>query len=283
MIKSEKTENGGTITVLNGGITTVLRFTVSDSTSNPLVFRMECSGHDTRALSALIESLVMKYGSPVVFVRSENAQTRYAPSIANSVFRHSTRGNESLYTRPFPDGGVFSRLWTLAESMNEYRFLRSVEEELQVFDRYAVLGSLRRHMKPFEFMSVKEECDCTIQGSCVDTTRAVIQAARDAVSHTGSHAPAFRQVLDRMDRLQTDGSQSFDTKTSYILETIESIFLPAAVLLGHGNPFTQAVAAAFVGGAAKYTAVSEEFMGTYEDAFKYLSNKSNENDSKNQD
>lgn len=278
MIKCRKNNHGGSVTVRDGSTTTVLEFTVSDSSAVPLVLHLKCGGIITRVVSALLESMVLKYRSPVVFTELANAQLRYMPSIANTVFRQFTHESRSVYTQPFPDSARMSRLLTLAEAMNSYCFVRTAGEDLQMFDRYTVLGTLRRHMTPFEFMSVKEECDYGVQNSCVDTTRKVIAAARSALTHAGSHSAAFTEILNRVDGLQNTGAAAFDTKTSYIREAIECILLPALVLLGHENPFTRAVAGTFVQGAADYTSLSEEFMGTYEDALKFVMVQSKQKD-----
>ena len=277
MIKCEKTTNGGTLTVLNEGTETVLSFRLSDTTDTPLVLFMECSGHqDSKVQMALADNLVNRYCSPVVFLKTENAQVRYSPWLSNHVFRHSTKKSQSLYTKPFSEAKAFNRLWSLAECMNDFSFVRSVGDDLQVFDRYAVLKQIRLHLTPFEFLSVKEECDYAVQKACIKTTRNITEAAKAAVSHSGKYEDAFSQIIARLDALQTEGSLSFDRKTAYLQEAIEQIFLPSVVLFGSSNPMTKEIVKGFVSGAAEYTEISEGFMGTYEECLKYLSTKSNE-------
>ena len=282
MIKCEKTTNGGTLTVLHEGAETVLSFTLSDNSDSPLVLRMECEANtDSKVQSALVENLVNRYNAPVVFLKTENAQVRYSPWFGKSVFRHSTKKTKSLYTRPFSEGKSFNRLWSLAECMNDYSFVRSAGDDLQVFDRYAVLKQIRLHLTPFEFLSVKEECDYEIQKACVKTTRCITEAAKETASKAGEYTRAFSEVIERIEALQMDGCVSFDRKIAYLQEAIEQIFLPSVVLFGSSHPMTKRIVEAFVSGAAEYTQVSEEFMDSYEECLKYLNTKSNGTADKN--
>ena len=270
MIHCEKTETGGKITVLSEGKKSALIFSLSDATSTPLSMRVECetgSNHDV--LLSVAENLVERYSPPVVFVKTESAQLRYCPWIGNSVYRHSTKKLESLYTKPFTPSKPFDRVWSLAESMSEYSFVRSSDDELRFFDRYAVLGQLRKHLKPIEFLSVKEECDYEVQRACVATNRNMLETAAQHLSHTGKYSEAFREVVDRIQNYQQIGYSSFH-KTSYLKETIEQVLLPAVVLFGTANKFTKSIMESFVVGAAEYTNVSEGLLETYEKSLKYL-------------
>jgi hypothetical protein len=270
MIKCEKTERGGKITVLNEGKKSSLIFSLSDATQTPLSMRVECeTGSDHDVLLSVTENLVQRYSSPVVFLKTESAQLRYCPWIGNSVYRHSTKKLETLYTRPFTPSKPFDRVWSLAESMSDYSFVRSSGDELRFFDRYAIFGQLRKHLKPLEFLSVKEECDYGVQKACVATNRFMLDTAEQHLSHTGKYSEAFNEVISRVQNMQQGGCVSFH-KTSYLRETIEQILLPAVVLFGTGNPFTKSIMESFVSGAAEYTSVSEGFLETYEESLKYL-------------
>jgi hypothetical protein len=270
MINCERTENGGRISVMDENAEAVVTFTVSDSTSHPLTLRIvEESPSDARLLLALANSLIERYESPVVWLRTGNAELRYSPWIG-SVYRHSTAKEESLYTLPFNAGKPFSRMWSLAEAMSEYSFVRSLQEDLQFFNRYAILAQLRKHMKPLEFLSVKEECDYSVQCSCVNTTRSIIERARENIAATGLYREAFDQVLSRIENEQKNGSVSFDNKISYLHEAMVNVCLPSIVLFGSGNKFSKAITEAFTSGAAEYISTSQTLLETYEECLNHL-------------
>jgi len=273
MIQCERTENGGRISVRDGNRSAVIDFTVSDTTPNPLTLRMiDESGGDVRLIHALADSLLERYKTPVAWLRTGNAELRYAPWIGNSVYRHSTTNEETLFTAPFDAGKAFTRICSLAEAMHNYSFVRSTDEDLQIFNRYAVLAQIRKQMKPFEFLSIKEECDYNVQSACVNATRAVLSAAENNLKFTGQRKEAFRQVLERLETQQRSGAVSFDTKTAYLHQVITEICLPSIVLFGTGNAFTQAITNAFTASAAEYIRVSQELLETYEECLKNSDN-----------
>ena len=270
MIQCDKTPNGGTIRVRSDSSEAHITFVLSDHTETPLSLHItEEYGSDPRLTVAVVDSLVERYNSPVVWFRTGNAELRYLPYISNSVYRHSTVHEQSLFTRPFNDSKTFTRIYSLAEAMSNYALVRSVNEELQIFDRYAVLSKCRKALKPIEFLSMKEECDYNIQTACVDATRNTIQNGKEKLDATGSYSTAFEKVLHELEEKQKNGSYSFDAKTAYLREVVVGVCLPSIVLFGSSNPFTQAVAEAFVRGAAEYARISEEFLEGYEAALKY--------------
>ena len=135
MIQCDKTPNGGTIRVRGNSSEAHITFVLSDHTGTPLSLQItEEYGSDPRLTVAVVDSLVERYNSPVVWFRTGNAELRYLPYISNSVYRHSTVHEESLFTRPFNDGKAFTRIYSLAEAMSNYALVRSVNEELQIFD-----------------------------------------------------------------------------------------------------------------------------------------------------
>jgi hypothetical protein len=68
---------------------------------------------------------------------------------------------------------------------------------------------------------------------------------------------------------QASGSYSFDAKTAYLREVVVGVCLPAIVLFGSSNPFTQAVTESFIRGAAEYARISQDLLDGYEAALKY--------------
>lgn len=271
MIQCERTENGGRISVSDGNRQATVVFHLSDTTPNPLTLRLhEEPESDVRLTFALADSLVERYQSPVVWLRTGSAELRYSPWIGNSVYRHSTTKEESLFTKPFDASKAFSRIYSLAEAMNDYSFVRSTDEDLQFFNRYTVLAQIRKHTKPFEFLSIKEECDYSVQSACVRTTREIIEAAKRLLSETGIHREAFSQVLNRLETQQASNAISFDTKVAYLHEAVSDLCLPSIILFGTGNKFTRAITEAFTVNAAEYIRVSQELLEAYEDCLKNL-------------
>ena len=270
MIQCDKTPNGGCVRVSGKDSQTAIDFVLSDQTSTPLTLTItEEFGSDPRLTLAVIDSLVERYSPPVVWFCTGNAELRYLPYISNTVYRHSTVHEQSLFTRPFNDGKTFSKIYSLAEAMSNYALVRSVSEELQIFDRYAVLSKFSKALKPLEFITMKEECDYNIQTACVTATRNTIHHGKERLDATGSYSAAFEKVLHELEAKQASGSYSFDAKTAYLREVVVGVCLPAIVLFGSSNPFTQAVTESFISGAAEYARISEELLEGYEAALKY--------------
>ena len=270
MIQCDKTPNGGRVQVRSKDSQADIGFVLSDQTETPLtLYITEEYGSDPRLTLAVIDSLVERYASPVVWFCTGNAELRYLPYISNTVYRHSTVHEQSLFTRPFNDSKAFTRIYSLAEAMSNYALVRSVNEELQIFDRYAVLSKFRKALKPLEFITMKEECDYNIQTACVDATRNTIQHGKENLNATGQYSAAFEKVLHEMEAKQASGSYSFDAKTAYLREVVVGVCLPAIVLFGSSNPFTQAVTESFIRGAAEYARISQDLLDGYEAALKY--------------
>lgn len=270
MIQCDKKGNGGTIRAVSRGHENIVEFWVSDSGANPLTLRIrEQHGNEPRITNAIVESLIERYTPPVMWLTTGNAELRYTPFFNNALYRYTTRDETTLYTRPFDDRKVFSRIYSLAEAMSNYSLVRSLDEELQIFDRYAVLSKFRRALKPLEFISIKEESDHSIQTVCVHATRTILEHGKKTVDATGKYAKVFREVLEELAAKQEIAAYSFDAKTAYVREVVDGVCLPAIVLFGSRNKFTQAVTEAFANGAAQYAKISQELLDTYEEALKY--------------
>jgi len=269
MIQCEKRPNGGRLRVVARGNENVLDFTLSNSGSPLTLSVTEQYGNEPTITVAMVDGLVQRYSPPVVWFTSGNAELRYSPCFANDVYRHSTVHETSLYTRPFSDGKAFSRIYALAEAMCQYALVRSVNEQLQIFDRHAILSKFRKAMKPIEFLTIKEESDYSIQGACVDATREAISSGKEQLDATKEYRAGFAEVLHELETRQNGSAYSFDAKTAYLREVVAGVCLPAIVLFGSNHPFTQAVSGAFARGAARYAQISEDLLQTYEDALKY--------------
>lgn len=269
MIQCEKNKNGGTIRAVARGHENLVEFWVSDDGKTPLTLSItEQHGNDPRITVAIIESLIERYGSPVVWFTTPNAELRYSPFFNNSVYRYSTTDETSLYTRPFKDGKTFSRIYALAEAMSKYSLVKSINEELQIFDRYAILSKFRKALKPIEFITIKEESDYNIQTACVDATREILRKGKENLDAAEKYSSGFAQVIKTLEEKQNHSASSFDAKTAYVREVVAGVCLPAIVLFGSRNRFTQAVTGAFASGAAQYAQISEDLLESYEDALK---------------
>lgn len=270
MITCTRTANGGRIIVDETHGHSVVEFWLSDTTPTPLSLRIQESlGSTARLTLSVANSLAERYGSPVVWLETANAELRYTATLGNGLRRNATHGNGSLYTKPFDNSKLFGRIHSLAEAMSAYSFVRSESEQLQFFDHYMVLATVRKKTKPMEFLSIKEECDCLTQSACVDTVREMITAGKAQLDHTGEYRSAFFEILDRLDRSQDAGAQIFDSKRSYIKELAAEVCLPAIVLFGTTNTFVKHITEAFLSGAAKYITTTQELLETYDAAFKY--------------
>lgn len=270
MITCTRTVNGGRIIVDETHAHSAVEFWLSDTTSTPLSLRIQESLSSTARLTlSVANSLAERYGSPVVWLETANAELRYTATLGNGLRRHATYGSESMYTKTFDNGKLFGRIHSLAEAMNGYSFVRSESEQLQFFDRFTVLATVRKQTKPLEFLSIKEECDCLTQSACVDTVREMITVGKTQLHHTGKYHSAFFEILNRLDRSQDTGAQIFDSKRSYIKEVATEVCLPAIVLFGTTNTFVKHITEALLLGARKYITTTQELLETYEAAFKY--------------
>ena len=132
MITCTRTANGGRIIVAETHGHSTVEFWLSDHTPTPLSLRIQESlGSTARLTLSVANSLAERYGSPVVWFETANAELRYTATLGNGLRRNATHGNGSLYTKPFDNSKLFRRIHSLAEAMSAYSFVRSESEQLQ--------------------------------------------------------------------------------------------------------------------------------------------------------
>ena len=261
-IHNEKSGNGGTawVTCAEGSARV---FYTHSNPRQPLSMRCAVVKASAPNLAvALIEGLTQLHSPTVLVVESEATEIRYTPKIASS-FRCWTHGNQSVFAEAFSSRDVFNRVCSLSCAMQNTDFVRVKGDEVQLYGYHAVLGKIRESTMPFEFLSIKEECDYSIKGASANCVERIVEAAEGALPHlSGGWADRFSAALCAIQE-QQGSERGFGTRYSYIQEVVTAVLLPAVVRFGSTHPFTRAVFSEFSQSASAYVGACEAFLSEH--------------------
>lgn len=262
MIQHEKTDNGGSVRVKSTEGFATVHFTYSNPDSPLCLNCCVSSGSHPKLAVAITESLCERYSPVVLMLESDKTEMRFVPKIG-SMFRCWTHGKQSVLAEAFSSREMFNRVCSISCAMQNTDFVRVDGGELKLYGYHAVLGRLRQQTTPFEFLSIKEECDHGIKRTAADCVDKIIAAAVAGLPEIGTAMrERFANALHEISRKQTD-ERGFDTRYSYIQEVVTAVLLPAVVKFGGNHPFTQLVFKEFSESAAQYTSVCEAFLSEH--------------------
>jgi hypothetical protein len=263
MIEYEQTDGCGSVRVKTTEGFAVLSFACSNPT-RPLSLQCRVSaGSSSHLAGVIVENLVERYCPSVLVVEGDNTQLRYKPKIAQ-MFRCWTQDSQSVYAEAFSSRDLFNRVCSMSAAMQKYDLVRVQNEDIQFFKSRDVLKKIRENTMPFEFLSIKEECDYSIRSSCVNCVRDIISTATAALPLLSEKKQQpFIQAIALLEAKQQEGGRGFDVKHSYIQEAANAILLPCIVQFGNTHPFTQRIFAEFSKTTSKYIAASQEFMDNH--------------------
>lgn len=262
MIEHEKTDKGGSVRVRSAEGFATVHFTYSNPDSPLSLWCGVGAGSSPRLSAAVMGNLVERYAPTVLVVESDRTEIRYAPKVG-SLFRCWTHGKQSVLAEAFSSREMFNRVCSLSYAMQNTDFVRAEGDELKLYGYHSVLNKLRQNTSPFEFLSLKEECDHNIKRTSVDCVDRIVSAATSALDTiSGSQRQRFAVALQEISQRQLR-ERGFDTRYSYIQEITTAVLLPAVVKLGSTHPFTQKVFGEFSDSAAQYITVCEEFLNEY--------------------
>lgn len=263
MIEYEQTDGCGSVRVNTVEGFAVVSFDCSNPT-RPLSLQCRVSaGSSSRLAGFVIENLAERYEPSVLVVESENTELRYKPKLCE-MFRCWTQNSQSVYAKAFSSRDLFSRVCNISCAMQQYDLVRIQNEEIQLFKSRDVLKKIRERTKPFEFLSIKEECDYTIRSSCVDCVRDIISTAQAALPLLSEKKrEPFAEAIALLQAKQQEGGRGFDVKHSYIQETANALLLPCIVQFGNTHPFTQKVFGEFSKTTSRYITASESFLDSH--------------------
>lgn len=262
MIQHEKTDSGGSVRVKSPEGFATVHFTYSNPESPLSLWCSVSAGSAPKLAMAVTESLCVRYEPVVLVVESDRTETRYTPKIG-SLFRCWTHGKQSVLAEAFSSRDMFNRVCSISYAMQNTDFVRAEGDELKLYGYHSVLNKLRQDTTPFEFLSIKEECDHNIKhtsASCVDRIVSAAVAALPTISQ--GQRDRFSVALNEISKRQVN-ERGFDTRYSYIQEITTAVLLPAVVRLGSTHPFTQMVFKEFSDSAAQYISVCESFLNEY--------------------
>jgi hypothetical protein len=267
MIQHEQTDSGGSVTVKSPDGGAWVSYTVSNR-ENTLALQCSVSrGSRADISNAVVNSLVEKYAPVVLWVEAPHTETRYRPKFGG-LFKCWSNSSEAVFAEAFSAREMFGRICTMSYAMRNTDIIREDGGEVKFYDYHAVLKEIRSKTKPFEFLSIKEECDYTIKRASVDVVDSVVDTAQAALKTlTERNRCRFADALTRLEQMQSR-EHGFDTRYSYIQEATVSVLLPAVVTLGNTHPFTKSVFEVFSSAASKYTEACQEFLTEYDEIIK---------------
>lgn len=263
MIKHEPTDCGGSVTVNSPQGNATVHYTLSNA-NNPLSLSAHCTaGSSTRVANAVVENLAERFSPSVLIVGSIKTDVRYTPKIGR-MFRCWSSDRESVYAEQFSSRNLFNRVCSFSEAMSRTDIIRARGEELDFYSYHAVMSEIRSNKKPFEFLTIKEECDYTLRGTSARCVGEMIGAAQDSLDSLTVLRDSFGSALERIKQKQ-DSERGYDTRYAYIREFCACILLPAVVKLGQNHPFTQSVFSRFSSASGEYIDACEGVIAEYLD------------------
>lgn len=263
MINHKQTDSGGSVHVnCDTDFCSLTYYLFNKNT--PL--SMQCSvdkGSSPHLVACVVSSLLEKHSPTVILMNSKDTAVRFCPKIGN-MFRCWTQGDQTVYAKSFSSRKLLERVCSLSYAMQNCDFVRVDGEEIKLFGYYDVLKRLRENTTPFEFLSLKEECDYSMQTCAVGCLRTLAESVKTCTHMIPPcDRKAFTEVAEELLSKQKEESFQFDTKYSYIQESVVGIVLPALVKYGTKHPFTAAVFTEFSKQASVYTQSSEQFIDNY--------------------
>lgn len=278
MIEHDTTDRGGSVRVNCADGFCSLTYQLSNPT-RPL--SMQCSignGSSPRLVFSVVDSLLEKYESNVLLINSKDTAVRFRPKMVD-LFRCWTQNEQTVYAKAFGSRKLVERVCSLSYAMQNADFVRVEGEEIRLFGYYDVVKRIRENTSPFEFLSIKEECDYSMRNCAVGCLRTFVETAKAQTDSLPQRdRDAFSQVADDLLSQQKCESFRFDTKYSYIQEAVVGIVLPALVKYGVSHPFTAAVLDEFSKQASFYTEASEKFLSGCAEILNEKSQSGNWND-----
>jgi hypothetical protein len=260
MIEHDTTDSGGSVRVNCAEGFCSLTYQLSNK-NRPL--SMQCSvgnGSTPVLVSAVVDSLLEKHEPTVLLMKSKDTAVRFRPKMGD-LFRCWTQNEQTVYAKAFGSRKLLERVCSLSYAMQNVDFVRVQGDEIRLFDYYDVVKRIRENTTPFEFLSIKEECDYSMRNCAVGCLRTLVESVNEGLdSLPRQDREAFSQVAEDLLRQQQCESFRFDTKYSYIQEAVVGIVLPALVKYGASHPFTAAVFREFSKQASVYTEASEQFL-----------------------
>jgi hypothetical protein len=260
MIEHDTTDSGGSVRVNCAEGFCSLTYHLSNK-NRPL--SMQCSvgnGSTPVLVSAVVDSLLEKHEPTVLLMKSKDTSVRFRPKMGD-LFRCWTQNEQTVYSKAFGSRKLLERVCSLSYAMQNVDFVRVEDEEIRLFGYYDVVKRIRENTTPFEFLSIKEECDYSMRNCAVGCLRTLVESVNAQLdSLPRQDREAFSQVAEDLLRQQQCESFRFDTKYSYIQEAVVGIVLPALLKYGASHPFTAAVFKEFSKQASVYTEASEQFL-----------------------
>lgn len=264
MIQHERTKNGGSVTVRSDGGSAWVDYTLSNSDC-PLSMSVDCSSPSAHIIcNSIIENLVELHSPMVLIVESTETEIRYKPKI-HSLFRCWGNAHHSIYAQAFSSRNLFNRVCSVSSAMHDFDIIRVNEQGMDFYNNRQVMSEIRRKTTPFEFLSIKEECDYALRHTSAKCVDSMVQSACSLLnSIEGKGKALFAEALTRIDQKQS-AERGFDTKHAFVQEFCSFVLLPAVVKLGSGHPFTQGIFKEFSQSASEYISTCEKLIAEHLD------------------
>ena len=262
MIQYEQTDGGGSVTVKSAQGLASVSYLYSNPQSTLSLWCKASDASDPALVNTVVESLAERFAPTVLCVTAKHTETRYKPKV-HSLFKCWSNPHQSVYAEAFSSREMFSRICSLSYAMHNTDIVKVIGEEMEFYEYRAVMNDLRKKTTPFEFLSIKEECDYSIKSTSAACVEALVRSATEFLkSLPDRQQQPFREALAVLSMRQSR-ERGFDTKYSYIQEATTAILLPAVVRLGSAHPFTQHIFGQFSSAASEYTGACTQFISEY--------------------
>lgn len=272
MIKTSNKPNGGEIRVEHGRDTAHVDFTITNQGYPVLCLTCRTKQGNAKLTENIVSALVEKYSPLVMVLETPMKELKYAGK-----FQPLLRC-DSLFINNREHREFFEKLITTAEAIDSWAFVNKKESSIDFYKRHAILKMIRENTTPFEFLSIKEECDYSARERCSKGFREVVQVAKSSLEHCHQHKTCLESVVKYLEKTGEDEFRNSCDTTNGMKKCVTELIVPSIIWLGESHSFVQSIVKTFDAEATKYYEDSNEFLKAFEISLKEISaDKSNQN------
>lgn len=276
MITNTKKTYGGEILVEHQQKTAGVDYTITNDGSPTLCLHCRTNQGNARLTENIVNALVEKYSPFVMVLETPMQELRYNSQF-HSLLRCSSVERYTLYTSNREHKEFFTKLMQTAEAIDSWTFANKTEASIDFYKRQSVLKMIRENTTPFEFLSIKEECDYNTRMMCRNGFNEILNAARCSLE-SSQHKTRLESVVDYIENSGDEEFQNISDMTNGMQKCVSELIIPSVVWMGQAHPFVRSLVEKFDEESTKYYKDSTDFLSAFATALNQLKlNKNNQN------
>lgn len=270
MITNTKQPHSGEIRVEHEQKTAGVDYTITNEGSPTLCLHCRTQQGNVRMTENIVNALVEKHSPFVLVLETPMQELRY-----NSRFHSMMRCNMGLYTNNREHKDFFGKLMQTAEAMDSWTFANKTESSVDFYKRQSILKMIRENTTPFEFLSIKEECDYNSRMVCRKGFHEILDAAKSSLKSAPQHKTCLESVIVYIEKTGNIEFQTISDMTNGMRKCVTELIIPSILWLGESHPFVKSIVKTFDKESIKYYQDSTDFLSAFESALKNLNSDKN--------